>query len=143
MVVLKSNDVDILAVRAGNADLTRLREGVVEVLDLGVELLVEAALYTLEDVVGGGLVTRQTEGSVAAVVAGDLVQVPEVALESGDITLDACINSHRSMEDSLLGLDVGLCLVCCKGIGCERSQREQRRGKDGGGFHRVEKLLSR
>lgn len=94
MVVLKSNDVDIFAVRAGNADLTRLGEGVVEVLDLGVELLIEAALHTLEDVVRGGLVTRQTEGSVAAVIAGNLVQVPEVAFESGNVTLDACIDSN-------------------------------------------------
>lgn len=82
VVVLKGYDVDILAVGTSDLDLTSLSKGVVEVLNLGVKLLVEAALDTLEDVVGRRLVTRKTEGTVAAIVLGNLVQVPEVALES-------------------------------------------------------------
>lgn len=84
MVVLEGHNVDILVVGASDLDLTSLSKGVVEVLNLGVKLLVEAALDTLEDVVGRRLVTRKTEGTVAAVVLGNLIQVPEVALESGE-----------------------------------------------------------
>ncbi|TKW49500.1 hypothetical protein CTA1_1340 [Colletotrichum tanaceti] len=121
VVVLEAHDVDILAVGTGDAELAGLGEGVVEVLQLGVELLVEAALDALEDVVGRGLVAGQAKGTVAAVVTGDLVQVPEVAFKSGD---------------SLGGLDVGLGLIGGEGVSRQGPQREQGRGEGGGGLHR-------
>lgn len=81
MVVLKTDNVDVLAIRAGDLELSGLRKSVVEVLDLGVELLGEAGLDALEDVIRGGLVPREAEGTVSAVIAGDLVEIPQVSLK--------------------------------------------------------------
>jgi hypothetical protein len=49
---------------------------VVEGLHIGVHLPGEALLGSLEHKVERGLVARLSEGAVAAIVSGDLVEVP-------------------------------------------------------------------
>ena len=81
VVVLKGDDTDVLAVGTGEGDVECPSEEVGEGLDGGVEVLAEASHHALEDEVHGGIVAGKTEGTVAAVVTGDLVEVPEDILE--------------------------------------------------------------
>lgn len=74
-VVDESDDIDILAIRSSDPDVFGLLEGVVEGLDVSVEMLSVLALELLGDVVDGGLVAGEAKGTVAAVLLGDCVEV--------------------------------------------------------------------
>lgn len=57
----------------------------VEWLDGGIEVVSETRLRSLEDEVDRGFEAGLAEGTVAAVVGGDVVEVPEDVLESGKV----------------------------------------------------------
>ncbi|TKW49854.1 hypothetical protein CTA1_11184 [Colletotrichum tanaceti] len=120
-VVLGADDDDVHAVRARDGDGVGLLKGVVERLEPGVHLLGETRLGALQDEVDRGLVSRRAKGASAAVVAADLVQVPENALKP-------CAKE----PDSLDGLDVGLDLVGSEKIDGQGG-RSHRQGGGGGG----------
>jgi hypothetical protein len=57
-------------------------EEVVKGLDVRVEVLAEALDRALEDKVQRGVVAGRAKGAVAAVLVGDVVQVPEDTLQT-------------------------------------------------------------
>ena len=75
-VVLGADDEDVLAGGPSDRDLERLVVGPVERLHERVKLLSETRLHPLKDEVDRGLVSRGAKGAGAAIVAGNLVQVP-------------------------------------------------------------------
>jgi hypothetical protein len=70
-VVDESDDIDILTIRSSDPNILGLLEGVVERLDVSVEMLSVLTLELLGDVVDGRLVAGEAKGSVAAVLLGD------------------------------------------------------------------------
>jgi hypothetical protein len=60
---------------------------VIEVLHPRLELVREPGLHALEHVVGRRLVAGEAEGAVAAIVFSDVVQVPQISLESGVVSV--------------------------------------------------------
>lgn len=82
-VVLRAHGKDVRGLGSCDADLERLVVRVVEGLDKGIKLVVETCHGALEDEVDRGLVAGLAEGAVPAIVGGNLVEVPQNALESG------------------------------------------------------------
>lgn len=85
VVVLQRDDVDIVAIRAGQRDGVGRGEEVGEGLNKGVEVLAEAGDDALQNEVERGIVARGAKGTVAAIVASNLVEVPEDILKPGTV----------------------------------------------------------
>lgn len=59
----------------------------IEELNVRIELVGEPGLHALENVIRGCFVPRKAEGAVASVVLGDVVEMPEISLESGFLSV--------------------------------------------------------
>lgn len=81
-VVLKRNDIYIFTFRSLDRDASGALKQVSEWLDVGVELIAEASLYTFENEVNRSVVAGEAKCAVTAVVVCDVVQVPENILEA-------------------------------------------------------------
>lgn len=103
-VVLKGNDIDIFALGSGDGNAPRAFKEVSELLDVRVELAGKACLDALEDEVERGVVAGEAKGSVATILAGNVVQIPEDILEAVLEVSIASLESGRWLRLELLFL---------------------------------------
>jgi hypothetical protein len=75
------NSLHILAIRPCDGDLQYLAECGIERLSPYVEFMKVESLSSLEHVVYRCLVPGQTESPIAAIVVGNVVEVPEIAMK--------------------------------------------------------------
>lgn len=134
-VVGQSNDDNVLAIRTSNRNIVELDEGMVEVLDPRVDGGGETSLNALQDEVRGGLVARVAVGTVAAVVTGDLVEVPEVTLNPGKPSVRCSRVRVCQTIDSLLGLNVSHSLLRRERVRGKAANGEKASGEGGDGLH--------
>lgn len=94
-VVLEGDDINVLALGSSDGDLPCGLEEMSERLNPGVEVLAKALLNSLKNEIDRGLVAGKTEGSVAAIVIGNLVQVPENILDAVATIVSAMVKTSN------------------------------------------------